>query len=512
MKNVILILLFIPLSLFSQEKDAKYFNDYAIDSLWGVDNRLAIEYLNKAIDLDSLNPEYYLNRSNIFNLMDNQLMAIANINKAIKIDSSVSNYHYWKAVYSYYNEKDSISLNSINKALELDSLQEMNIFFKALILEQLGDYSNSKKFYRKLYDPKYSVGSKIIDKNIAFLEEKELNNDFTRNSNYYPYTWLEAKDTLNYPLEIGLEISLYDVKALKEEDNFFKADLVISAISDYPKTFIRNQLDKKFTVGPDTITITDASNYVKILSLKNRYNLNNYQYVKEFNFYEHSSDDISEDFFHKWRLRDFPFDSQELKIPVLIELDSSIVNLNHFINPITNEVNKNIDIRGLDDGYKVEDIFMDMEYINSGIYSLFSANNRREVIYPLANFNIVVSRSGSWLFIKLFLGTFLAIILSLSNFFINKRNFGSRIDVSVGALFVCVGNKYFVESVTPMVQVLTKADIINNISLTLIIFNLLVIIGQYKPEIKIGKFEDSKYALRFSIIVLVIMMFITLIV
>ena len=72
MKNVILILLFIPLSLFSQDKDAKYFNDYAIDSLWGVDDRLAIEYLNKAIDLDSLNPDYLIDRgaNNIGNFAD----------------------------------------------------------------------------------------------------------------------------------------------------------------------------------------------------------------------------------------------------------------------------------------------------------------------------------------------------------------------------------------------------------------------------------------------------------
>ena len=100
--------------------------------------------------------------------------------------------------------------------------------------------------------------------------------------------------------------------------------------------------------------------------------------------------------------------------------------------------------------------------------------------------------------------------MSLSAFTIRKANFGSRIDVSVGALFIAVGNKYFVESVTPMVQVLTKADIINNISLLLIIMNVVFIVAQHRTDINIGKFEDSHFTLKFSSTLLAFLVFLTI--
>ena len=76
----------------------------------------------------------------------------------------------------------------------------------------------------------------------------------------------------------------------------------------------------------------------------------------------------------------------------------------------------------------------------------FNPNLIRELIYPVGVFEITVSRSGSFLFIKLFVGTFLAYIMSLFAFTIKKRNFASRIDVSIGALFIAIGNKFFAES------------------------------------------------------------------
>ena len=47
-------------------------------------------------------------------------------------------------------------------------------------------------------------------------------------------------------------------------------------------------------------------------------------------------------------------------------------------------------------------------------------------------------------FSKLFLGSFLAFIISWLVFTVPKTDFGSRIDLSVGATFGAIGNKYFV--------------------------------------------------------------------
>ena len=54
-----LLFMFIPLLVITQQKDAEYYNKYAADSLWEKDNRLYIEYMTKAIELDSLNEKYF---------------------------------------------------------------------------------------------------------------------------------------------------------------------------------------------------------------------------------------------------------------------------------------------------------------------------------------------------------------------------------------------------------------------------------------------------------------------
>ena len=88
----------------------------------------------------------------------------------------------------------------------------------------------------------------------------------------------------------------------------------------------------------------------------------------------------------------------------------------------------------------------------------------------------------------------MAFIISWLVFTVHKTNFTSRIDLSVGAIFGAIGNKYFVESTTPAIQVLTKADIINNLVIFMVLINIIIIIIQ-NNIINLGKFEDSKFLL-----------------
>ena len=169
-------------------------------------------------------------------------------------------------------------------------------------------------------------------------------------------------------------------------------------------------------------------------------------------------------------------------------------------------------VTGLAKGQSVDEVNFYVEYLNTGETAKFTPTETRNIVNPVGVFEIVIGRSGSLLFVKLFLGTFLAFIMSLSAFTIRKRNFGTRIDVSVGALFIAVGNKYFVESVTPLAQVLTKADIINNLSLLLIILNVVFIIAQHRSDVNFGKFEDSYFTLKFSAALLSILVVLTILV
>ena len=46
----------------------------------------------------------------------------------------------------------------------------------------------------------------------------------------------------------------------------------------------------------------------------------------------------------------------------------------------------------------------------------------------------------------------------------------------------------------PSLQVLTKADIINNVVIMFIILNIFIVIGQHMKDINLGKFENNKFS------------------
>ena len=106
---------------------------------------------------------------------------------------------------------------------------------------------------------------------------------------------------------------------------------------------------------------------------------------------------------------------------------------------------------------------------------------------------------------KLFLGSFLAFIISWIVFLIPNKEFDSRISLTVGGIFGAIGNRYFVDSTIPAVQVLTKADMINNMILALLILNVLIVIVQKNNKINFGLLEQNKFAMIFTGIAFVVL-------
>ena len=521
MKNIILLLLmFLSFSSFSQDKDAEYYMKYVQDSLWTnttseeKDWRLIIQYIDKAISLDSLQPTYYWNRgkANYFNTF--YLRSIKDFNDVLAIDSIselASKTHYQKAnIYNYLTKYDQ-ALISINKAIKIDSAYSSfvaggNFDLKASIYFESGDFDNAIinwKIAKNLEPDNFEYYNKNIDRSESFKKTP----DFRRTNLFYPYTKLSVTDSLKYPIKVGIEFNLISLNVAKLEDNFFEAEIQAGLYSKYSPKFVSYDLDD-LAMKNDTIDITDFSKKIGIKTIDSIVYVENAKLSYEYGNYTNAINGKFR-YDHNWDLSDFPFDKQKLRITFNTTVDSSVYKFEkyqkygfdgHFNN-----------VTGLPTGLDVDEVNFYNEFETSPYQDVFSPGNKRYIVTPKAVFEIILSRSGSLLFIKLFLGTFLAFIMSLSAFTISKRNFPSRIDVSVGALFIAVGNKYFVESTTPMVQILTKADIINNISLLLIIMNVVFIISQHRKDINIGKFEDSKYTLKFSAALLAALVFITII-
>ena len=524
MKNIVLLLLmFLSFSNFSQEKDAEYYNDSVSDSLFQNDTRLFLAYMSKAIQLNPDNLNHYRKRSQAYAKSGNRHLALKDLRKVIEVDSTQAEDYYqianYLAVITFTNNDLSNVLNNLDIAIKLDSTRPEFYNLKSRVYIKFGYFEDAIKTYKKinnLFPDKYlNINDEIIKLN------KQINNEIDNSitGTYYPFTRLNKLDSLKYPMKIGVELNIKSIEAHKIDENYFRSNIDAYLYSNYPEKYISNSFDNSLDLNSyiaDTILTTDLNKNIFLQTTDGNHKIiydsfqdDSYDWADNEYLLE-VEDQLSKTFKfnHIWDLSDFPFDKQRLNIKFISLLDSSVV---HFEKRNSKSIKDLDQIKGLQIGQQVEEINFSLQFEKTAITSYFSPSINRAIVSPVANFEIIISRSGSLLFIKLFLGTFLAFIMSLSAFTISKRNFPSRIDVSVGALFIAVGNKYFVESTTPMVQILTKADIINNISLLLIIMNVVFIISQHRKDINIGKFEDSKYTLKFSAALLAALVFITII-
>ena len=286
-------------------------------------------------------------------------------------------------------------------------------------------------------------------------------------------------ENVNFPIKLNLFINLEDLNDVEIKNNFFNSELryevsvennfsynVLMAVADYNE--ITELVDLKFfenitsKIG-EPIQINDSINYLSYQSMYAQFD-------------------------HNWNVRDYPFDNPKLKLQFTSVLDSSYVSLNPRKNKFS-FFNQNME--NLKDGFLVNSISYKKDFVTSENDPHDDLENPRNKVLERLIFYINLDRSGSWLYLKLFLGSFLAFLISWLVYFIPKSDFSSRIELSVGAIFGAVGNRAYVESIMPDVQVFTKADMINNIIIMLIIFNIIIIMIQRNKLIQLDFFESN---------------------
>ena len=207
-------------------------------------------------------------------------------------------------------------------------------------------------------------------------------------------------------------------------------------------------------------------------------------------------------FDHNWNVRRYPFDKPQLKIKFNSVLDSSFISLNTSDKNFTS-FSKNME--NLKDGFSIKSIDLIKDYLTVENDPIDESENARNKVLEVLTFYINIDRSGSWLYLKLFLGSFLSFLISWLVFFIPKADFGSRIELSVGAIFGSVGNRAYVESIMPDVQVFTKADMVNNTVILLIIFNIIIILIQRNKLIELDFFEGNKNSAIYTALLFILL-------
>lgn len=404
-----------------------------------------------------------------------------------------SYYYFQSVIYSEYLNQPDKAIEKIDKAIELNPLDKDFYEFKSSVFYKMGEFEAAIENYNS---------SKKIQPKLRYNEY------FSSYDVFYPYIDLDRDlDSIKLPIDIKVKIDINNILGLETRSNQFFMSLDYSFYTQQGPIFLNHKKDtidffdfeKKSIINP--IFINSDRTEKTSLSYFGFDNVN----ITDDHIYYNT---VKTDFFHNWDLKNYPFDKQNLQFEIKAEIDTSIVRLSEskFYKSSFKKVS------GLIKGYKIDSIkFKERFEVQNNVNTFYPGINREDV-YSIASFNIQISRSGGWLFLKLFLGSYLAFFISWIVFFIPTKEFGSRISLAVGGIFGAIGNRYFVDSSLPVVQVLTKADIINNLILFLLILNILIVIFQKNKIYNIKFLKQNKNAMIFTgILFLVLNSFIILI-
>ncbi len=164
-----------------------------------------------------------------------------------------------------------------------------------------------------------------------------------------------------------------------------------------------------------------------------------------------------------WKVSDYPFDKQHLKI--YIE-NSKFDSRDLVFKPDT--AGKAYDPNLVVDGWEVTNFKVHTD-LSEYATSFGDPNiNNAKTIYSRFVIEIDLKRSAWGLFIKVFLGMYVAFLIAFVGFFIDHENIEPRFGLPVGGVFASVGNKYVIDSLLPESSHLTLVDLLHGITLVCI--------------------------------------------
>jgi len=188
-----------------------------------------------------------------------------------------------------------------------------------------------------------------------------------------------------------------------------------------------------------------------------------------------------------WQINNFPFDEQKLRVSI----ENSQYDTSTMIF-VADTLGEHYDKR-----FTLHGWYIDSCIISTGnkVYKTVFGDDtavEQESVYSAFRVRLSVTREAGELFLKMFLGMYLAFFVSYICFFIHSDSMDSRFSLSVGSLFAVVGNKYIIESSLPESSSFTLVDTLHGITLLFIL--LVIAANTYSLRmVKKGQYEKAFY-------------------
>lgn len=192
-----------------------------------------------------------------------------------------------------------------------------------------------------------------------------------------------------------------------------------------------------------------------------------------------------------WRISNFPFDKQTLRL----SFENSQYDSKSLVFAPENG-GKHFDPRFTLRGWNIDSFI-----ISSNIRQYETAfgdesQPKPHTEYSAYRVRMSLSRDASSLFWKMFLGMYVAFLISYICFYIHADSIDSRFGLSVGSLFAAIGNKYIIDSSLPESSTFTLVDTLHGLTL----FFIFLVVTSSAWSLKLVKQNKLQQAKRFDII------------
>jgi len=170
-----------------------------------------------------------------------------------------------------------------------------------------------------------------------------------------------------------------------------------------------------------------------------------------------------------WKVNDFPFDKQHLTVRVENSVYDN-TNLVYELDQNGSTYDRELTI----DGWHISNFNVDTS-VNE--YTTVFGDPSSDMLhseYASFNINMDIERDAWGLFAKIFIGMYIAFLISIISFTLRPSELEPRFGLPVGGLFAAVGNKYIIDSLLPESTSFTLVDTLHTVTFLGILGTLLV--------------------------------------
>ncbi len=177
-----------------------------------------------------------------------------------------------------------------------------------------------------------------------------------------------------------------------------------------------------------------------------------------------------------WVVHNFPFDKQHLRVRV----ENTVYDKNSLIFLPDKRHSMFDDIEGLD-GWRVKDFTVSSDTTRYGTGFGDPRPGHNSQTFSTFKIDMQLERDAWGLFMKIFIGMYIAFLIALVSFVSFPWEFEPRFGLPVGGLFAAVGNKYIIDSLLPESAEFSLVDTLHSITF----FGLLSVLAVSAISLKL---------------------------